>query len=38
MQEKMFLNNFKSRLFPIKNLDKFTTCKSTPEPTKQKNE
>ena len=25
------LNNFKSRLFPIKNLDKILTCEPTPE-------
>ena len=38
-REKL-LNNFKSRLFPIKNLDKISTSEPTPEleiePTKQK--
>ena len=40
MQQKKVLNNFKSRLFPIKNLDKIPTRELAPEqatqPTKHK--
>ena len=31
MQAKKFLNNFKSRLFSINNLDKISTREPTPE-------